>query len=74
MSDETRNYELLNRRVMIPMKRNLAAAIAVVFLLCVTAIQADDSVRAAGVKPKLVLSEGAGEGPAWHPKQGLFSP
>ena len=33
---------------------------------------AADPVFAPGVEPELVLESGAGEGPAWHPEQGLF--
>jgi sugar lactone lactonase YvrE len=31
-----------------------------------------EPVFAAGARPELVLESGAGEGPAWHPEQGLF--
>jgi gluconolactonase len=33
---------------------------------------ANDTVVAPGAKPELLLERGAGEGPAWHPRQGLF--
>lgn len=33
---------------------------------------AEDAVFEPGAEPVLVLEEGAGEGPAWHPSHGLF--
>jgi len=34
---------------------------------------AEDAVFAEGAKPRLLIKTGAGEGPAWHPGQGLFT-
>ena len=56
------------------LKHCFARSCAVILpaLLCSsTTVHASD-VLAPGVKPKLVLERGAGEGPAWHPERGLF--
>ncbi len=54
------------------MKRKLPAWLAVLTVFLPTLTHAQDSIFDPGEKPKLVLPKGAGEGPAWHPKYGLF--
>ncbi len=43
-----------------------------IFLLQSNISFAADAIFEPGAKPTLVLENGAGEGPAWHPEQGLF--
>jgi gluconolactonase len=50
-----------------PLKTALVLAV-----LTTNAPAQDDSLFEPGAKPELVLKKGAGEGPAWHPRHGLF--
>ena len=53
------------------MNKHLASAF-VVILLFAQAASAQRPVFVGGSIPKMVLSKGAGEGPAWHPRTGLL--
>ncbi|MHC4880194.1 MAG: SMP-30/gluconolactonase/LRE family protein [Planctomycetota bacterium] len=59
-------------------KSPLARLTVAVFLIVAVSPLSDvlaedvDGVFEGGLKPRLVLKEGAGEGPAWHPDFGLF--
>ena len=48
-----------------------AAAVSVVLISASLAIADDGEIFAPNAKPEQILSTGAGEGPAWHPVNGL---
>lgn len=56
------------------MKQSLPAfcGITIAFSLSVQVTCGADAVFPAGAKAKMLLDKGAGEGPAWHPQQGLL--
>ena len=54
------------------MKRARVILTVIPVLFAASTLTADDAIFEAGAKPKLVLENGAGEGPAWHPKHGLL--
>ena len=54
------------------MPLNAARSLVVIALAVTARVGAADSPVPPGAKPKQIAARGAGEGPAWHPKRGLF--
>ncbi len=54
------------------MNRLLLASLIFILSLATVAMT-EEAILEAGQEPQLIRRHGAGEGPAWHPNQGLFS-
>ena len=54
------------------MESNAKFIAIALFLIAASSTAAQDSLVESGESPQLILSQGAGEGPAWHPRDGLY--